>query len=139
MPAINHAVWLMLAAAAADLVTLVGREALLLKLNTTPSYLRDAWAPRVRGILRSAELIDRAVPPDWASRLADAAFDLGEPVPLGKDPIDLDRLRSLAGEVAQYAEEMTPTEPLISLSEMGVWLSGSLTDLKLREVLESAD
>lgn len=139
MPAINHAVWLMLAAAAADLVTLVGREALLLNLNTTPSYLRDVWAPRVRGILRLAGRIDRATPPDWASQLADAAFELGEPVPLGEDAEDLDRLRSLAGEVARFAEEVTPTEPLISLAEMGVWLSGSPPDLELREVLESAD
>lgn len=137
--AINHAVWLMLAAAAADLVTLVGRKALFLQLNTTPSYLRDTWAPRVRGILRSPERIDRAAPPDWASQLADSAFALGEPVPLGKDPEDLDRLRSLAWEVARYAEEVTPAEPLISLSEMGVWLSGSPTDRKLREVRESAD
>jgi hypothetical protein len=138
-PATDHAVWLLLSAAAADLVTLVGREGLLLKLNTTPSYLRDVWAPRVRGILRFRGRIDRGAPPDWASRLANAAFGLREPVPLGEDLRDLDRLRSLAGEVARYAEEVTPTEPLISMSEMGVWLSGSSTDRELRQALASAD
>jgi hypothetical protein len=137
-PAVDHAVWLMLAAAAADLVTLVGRKALLLELNTTPSYLREVWAPRVRSILSLSRRIDRGAAPDWASRLADVAVELREPVRLSDDPRDLDRLRSLAGEVVRYAEEVTPTEPLISLSELGVWLSGSPTDHELREALEAA-
>jgi hypothetical protein len=134
--AVNHAIWLLHSAAAANLVTLFGNQALLLELNTTPAFLRRTWAPRVRSALRRAGWTDsdqgRGAPPGWARELADAALDLSAPEAGAPRTDQLDRLPSLATEVANYAEQEIPPEPLVSLSEMGVWLAGSETDRELR-------
>lgn len=138
--AVSHAVWLMYAAAASDLVTLSASEALLLELETTPAYLRDVWAPPVRGAMRRSGGIsgDRAAPPEWAQPLAEAAFDLGLAERRDEERQGLDRVRVLAAEATSTAELEVPREPLISLSEMGVWLAHSETDRELRQRLEAA-
>lgn len=138
---VNHATWLMFSAAAANLVTLFGSKALLLDLDTTPAFLRGVWAPRVRTALRrsGADLAyARAAPPDWAQQLANLAFALASSEPRDGEQRELDTLRSIANEVAHYAEVEAPAEPLISLSEMGVWLAGTETDRELRESFNGA-
>lgn len=139
---VNHAIWLLHSAAAADLVTLFGNQALLLELKTTPAFLRRTWAPRVRSALRRSGGTDsdygRGEPPGWARELADAALDLSPSEAAAAKTNQLDRLPSLAFEVANYAEQETPPEPLVSLSEMGVWLAGSETDRELRRNFREA-
>jgi hypothetical protein len=140
--AVNHAIWLLHSAAAANLVTLFGNQALLLELNTTPAFLRRTWAPRVRSTLRRSGWTDseyaRGEPPGWARELADAALDLSPPEADTANTDQLDRLPSLATEVAKYAEQEIPPDPLVSLSEMGVWLAGSETDRELRRSFSEA-
>lgn len=80
----------------------------------------------------------RGEPPGWARELADIALDLSPPEAAAANADQLDRLPSLATEVANHAEREIPPDPLVSLSEMGVWLAGSETDRELRRSFSEA-
>jgi hypothetical protein len=139
--AAEHAIWLMLAAAGANLVTLTSSDALILELGTTPAFLSNIWAPRVRMVLtppgRRTPDLQRAAPPDWVRALAGAAIELRGTERTSAQP-RFDSIRALAGAAAGYAEAETPSEPLITLSELGVWAAGTDMDQELRNSFSSA-
>jgi hypothetical protein len=134
--AADHAVWLLLSAAAADLVTLNSTEPGLLELTTTASYLRGTWAPRVRRVLtppgRRRPDLDYVAVPGWAAELARAAVDLG---PRSRDEArvaPVDHIPPLANAAARTAEAEAPDEPLVTLADLGVWPVGTMLDHELR-------
>lgn len=117
---VQHTVWHMFAGAAADLVTLFGGEELLLDLETSSAFLREIWAPRVRGISRPHADLPRVNPPDWAEALEDAAARLPRAAERTK-PVREARLRELANEALRLAERETLGRVLVTPSELGVW------------------
>lgn len=137
--AAEHASWLMLAAAGANLVTLTASDDPILELRTTPTFLSDVWAPRVRVVLTppGTRAVDLARVPDWANALANAAIKLRGPERVGVRPT-FDAIQTLAGAAAGYAEVETPSEPLITLSEFGVWTAGTAVDRELRNSFRSS-
>jgi hypothetical protein len=133
----DHAIWLLLSVAAADLVTLADRENPIVELQTTPSFLIREWAPRVRSLLtiprtRTVSL-DSAPPPAWALRLAKAGIQLRPPSRHGSwskthtdtRDYELRAIRELATEAARQVYAETPREALITLAELGVWPAGT--------------
>jgi hypothetical protein len=145
---VNHAVWLMLSAAAADLVTLSSVPELMVELGTTPAFLSDTWAPRVRMVLTppGRRMLDFAhgEPPGWAVGLADAAIGLrarprdrtrGDRIDSRDAGIERDRVervRELANTATRHAVAETRPEPLVTLAQLGVWPAGSALDRELR-------
>jgi hypothetical protein len=147
---VDHAVWLMLSAAAADLVTLSDSPGLTLELRTTPAFLVREWAPRVRGVLawpgtrrpgmRAVDL-DRASLPEWARPLALAGMEVpppsrmrrqrGERVDIPSDSVE--RIQELANAAVELSHAETPADALLTLPELGVWPAGS-TQERFREL-----
>ncbi|HTA05572.1 MAG TPA: hypothetical protein VK774_04345, partial [Solirubrobacteraceae bacterium] len=139
------AIWLLLSVAAADLVTLVDREELMLELHTTPTFLIREWAPRVRSVLTvpgtRKVTLDHAPLPGWAMPLADAGMRL-PPSPSqrhirgrierGATNGELDTIRELATDAARQIYTETRDNALITLSELGVWPAGAPRDAELR-------
>lgn len=134
----DHAIWLMLAAAAANLVTLTDDPQLRLELQTTAAFLTGEWAPRVRRMLGSRGVRDRdrdryyTQPPEWAMALSAAATDLWPGASPEAKADQLGVIRELANEAARQGHEATPEESLLTLSELGVWPPGTGLDQELR-------
>lgn len=136
---VDHAIWLMLSSAAADLVTIADSREVVLELSTTPAFLTNIWAPRVRMVLTPPGArtpnFDYAPPPEWAIRLADTAVSLRQ---RPRTPIQVDMLagiRELATATARQAHAETPSDALLTLSELGVWPAGTDLDQELRNGL----
>jgi hypothetical protein len=133
---VDHAIWLMLSSAAADLVTIADSREVVLELSTTPAFLANIWAPRVRMVLTPPGTrtpnFDYAPPPEWASGLADVAVRLRRRprAPLLVDTFT--RIRELANAAAQQGHAETPSDALLTLSEFGVWPAGTDLDRELR-------
>jgi hypothetical protein len=126
----------MLSSAAADLVTIADSREVVLELGTTPAFLANIWAPGVRMVLTPPGArtpnFDYAAPPEWASGLADVAVSLRR---RPRTPIQVDmfaRVRELANAAAQHGHAETPSDALLTLSELGVWPAGTDLDLELR-------
>jgi|CZKG01.1.fsa_nt_gi hypothetical protein len=133
---VDHAIWLMLSSAAADLVTIADRSEVVLELSTTPAFLTNVWAPRVRTVLTPPGArtpnFDYAPPPEWAIRLADTAVSLRR---RPRTPTQIDMfagIRELATATARQAHAETSSDALLTLSELGVWPAGTDLDQELR-------
>jgi hypothetical protein len=148
--AVDHAVWLLLCAAAADLVTVTDSAELILELRATPAFLVREWAPRVRRVRafpgRRARRIARGEVPEWAEAVARAGARLAPP-PRGQDAPgdvrskmpddDLHEIREIATGAVRQGYEATPNDALITLSEFGVWPAGTELDWELQSSLST--
>ncbi len=137
-PLAEHSIWLLLSAAAADLVTLADSESVLLELHATSAFLTREWAPRVRALLggpaaRRTREPGYTHPPAWADGLAAAGVQLPAPARTGSRddrrnavvPAErIAEIRELAGEAARQGHRQTPGDALVTLPELGVWPAG---------------